>query len=65
MAGWYFDKITPQSLPPVFIRAGAGAWSVMEPREMRLEMTVELVRRVRAGRLASWQARLRADRDFD
>ena len=53
MAGWYFDKITLHWLRVVFIRAGAAM----------VRLTVE--RREKAGRLAGWQARLRADRDFD
>ena len=32
---------------------------------VELQPGLELVRRERAGKLASWQARLRADRDFD
>ena len=45
----------------LFIRAGAA----MVRLTVELQPGLELVRRERAGKLASWQARLRADRDFD
>ena len=49
--------LTPWS----FYQGGGGHGEADGGSQPRLE----LVRRERAGKLASWQARLRADRDFD
>ena len=50
----------------VFIGAGAACDGARgDEGDAGSRPCLELVRRERAGRLASWQARLRADRDFD
>ena len=66
-AGWYFDKITLTLTPRgVFIGAGAACDGARgDEGDAGSRPCLELVRRERAGKLASWQARLRADRDFD